>query len=98
MTTTWRNALICTLLAVGGSAVLGGCNNDVPTPPWYPHYVDSGYGGNGAAYGGQAPAAAGKGGEAGKGGDTGVAGTAGEPSEAAAGSTPSGGGEGGDGA
>jgi len=95
MTTTWRNALICALLAVGGTSVLEGCNNDVPTPPWYPNYVDSGYGGNGAAYGGRGAATAGKGGGVGKGGGTGAAGVAGETGEADARGTSSGG-EGGD--
>jgi len=94
MTTTWRNALICTLIAVGGTSVLEGCNNDVPTPPWYPNYVDSGYGGNGAAYGGRGAAAAGKGGGAGQGGGSaaapGAAGAAGDRN------TSSSGGEGGD--
>ena len=93
MTTTWRNALICTLFAVGGTSILGGCNNDVPTPPWYPNYVDSGYGGNGAAYGGRGAATAGKGGGSGNGGGSGATGVAGEAGD---GSTSSSGGEGGD--
>jgi len=91
MTTTWRNALICTLIAVAGTSVLEGCNNDVPTPPWYPNYVDSGYGGNGAAYGGRGAAIAGGAGKAAGGSAT--VGAAGEGGEA---STSSSGGEGGD--
>ncbi|HYQ02013.1 MAG TPA: hypothetical protein VER96_25240 [Polyangiaceae bacterium] len=93
MTTTWRIALICTLITVGGTSVLEGCNNDVPTPPWYPNYIDSGYGGNGAAYGGRGAAAAGKGGGAGagQGGGSGAAGAAGEAGDGSASS----GGEGG---
>jgi hypothetical protein len=93
MTTTWRNALVCTLTAVTGVSLLGACNNDVPTPPWYPNYVDSGYGGNGAAYGGRGAATAGKGGDAGKGaGGSAIAG-AGEGGD---GTTSSSGGEGGE--
>ena len=93
MTNTWRIALICGSISgtLAGSSVLAGCANDVPTPPWYPNYVDSGYGGNGAAYGGRGSTA----GATGKGGgsSSGAAGAAGEAGE---GSRDGSAGEGGD--
>ena len=85
MTTTWRIALTCTLLAgaLAASSVLAGCDNEVPTPPWLPNYTASGYG------------AGGKGGGGGGGGAK--AGAAGEAGEAGASSTGGSSGEGGDG-
>jgi len=78
MTTTWRLALICTFVsgALAASSVLGGCTNDVPTPPWLPHYVDSGYGGKAGSggTGGGAGSAGAKGGAAGEAGALGEAG------------------------
>jgi hypothetical protein len=75
---TSRIALVCRLVfgALAASSVLGACTNDVPTPPWLPNYVDSGYGG--------------KAGSAGKGGGSagiGVAGALGEAGEGSAGSS-----------
>ena len=82
MTTTWRIALTCTLVAggIGASSVLTGCDNDVDTPPWLPNYTASGYGGKAGASGGGAGGGA-------------KAGAAGEAGESSSGSS----GEGGDG-
>ncbi|HYQ41199.1 MAG TPA: hypothetical protein VER11_04515 [Polyangiaceae bacterium] len=84
MTTFLRIALTCTLAsgALAGSAILGGCSNDVPTPPWYPNYEDSGYGPKGGA--------GGLGGGTGNAGGSGAGGSAGDAGD------PAGGGSAGD--
>jgi hypothetical protein len=82
MTTTWRIALICISVsgALVASSVLDGCSNDVPTPPWLPNYVDSGYGGKGGA-GGKGGGSAGSAGSAG----SGIAAAAGEAEDSSGG-------------
>ncbi len=65
---TWRIALPLLLVpATLGAFLTVGCNNDVDTPPWYPNYTASGYGG--------AKASGGTGGVAGASGAAGSAGT-----------------------
>ena len=58
---TWRIALMAALVPVtlGASTLVVGCNDDVDTPPWYPNYTDSGYGGAKGGSGGAAGAKAG---------------------------------------
>jgi len=84
MTTTWRIVLIGTLISAGlaASLLLGGCDNDVPTPPWLPNYDESGYGGRGGSGGKSAGGAGGASGTSGTGGaKAGAAGEAGAPSD-----------------
>jgi hypothetical protein len=65
---TWRIALVAAFIpaTLGASSLLVACNDDVDTPPWYPNYTDSGYGGAKAK--GGAGGAAGAAGAAGAGG------------------------------
>ena len=74
-------------MTVAASSLVVGCNDDVDTPPWYPNYTDSGYGGAKA-----------KGGAAGSAGSAGASGAAGAGgTSAAAGGTSAGTGEAGEG-
>jgi len=88
MTTTWRIALILTLISglLAGSSLLGGCANEVPTPPWLPYYADSGYGGKAGAGGTGGGSSAGSGGAkagaAGEAGESDLGGSSGEGGEA----------------
>ncbi|MET0791066.1 MAG: hypothetical protein ABW061_06050 [Polyangiaceae bacterium] len=67
---TWRIALVSALIpaTLGASSLLVACNDDVDTPPWYPNYTDSGYGGKKATAG--AGGASGAAGASGAGGST----------------------------
>jgi hypothetical protein len=68
---TWRIALVAAFIpaTLGASSLLVACNDDVDTPPWYPNYTDSGYGGAKAKGGaGGAAGAAGAAGASGAGG------------------------------
>lgn len=69
---TWRIAFVATFIpaTLGASSLLVACNDDVDTPPWYPNYTDSGYGG--AKPRGGAAGAAGVSSPAGSGGTTDV--------------------------
>jgi hypothetical protein len=67
---------------LGASSLVVACDNDVDTPPWYPNYTDSGYGGAKAK--GGAGGAAGATGSSGVGGGTSSAGS----SEAGEGGAP----------
>ena len=87
---TWRIALVAALIpaTLGASSLLVACNDDVDTPPWYPNYTDSGYGGAKAKGGaGGAAGAAGAAGASGAGGSNAGSGgaSAGTPSSAEAG-------------
>ena len=87
---TWRIALVAALIpaTLGASSLLVACNDDVDTPPWYPNYTDSGYGGAKAKGGaGGAAGAAGAAGASGAGGSKAGSGgaSAGSPSSAEAG-------------
>jgi hypothetical protein len=92
---TWRIALMSAFIpaTLGASSLLVACNEDVDTPPWYPNYTDSGYGGAKAKGGaGGAAGAAGAAGASGAGGSTssgsgaaGGSGSAGSPSSSEAG-------------
>ena len=66
---TWRIALVSAFIpaTLGASSLLVACNDDVDTPPWYPNYTDSGYGG--------AKAKGGAGGVAGAAGASGAGGS-----------------------
>jgi len=84
---TWRIALVAAFIpaTLGASSLLVACNDDVDTPPWYPNYTDSGYGGAKAK--GGAGGAAGAAGASGAGGSKAGSGgaSAGSPSSAEAG-------------
>ena len=80
--TTFRIASMSALAlaTLTTSSLLVGCNDDVETPPWYPSYTDSGYGGAKPAGGAAgAPSAAGAT-NAGSGGNS-AAGSNGESGE-----------------
>jgi hypothetical protein len=80
---TWRIALVAAFIpaTLGASSLLVACNDDVDTPPWYPNYTDSGYGG--------AKAKGGAGGAAGAAGASGAGGSKAGSSGASAGSASS---------
>ncbi len=60
---TWRTALVSVLApAALGASLMIGCNDDVDTPPWYPNYTASGYGGAKGGAGGAAGASGASGG------------------------------------
>ena len=55
---TWRTALVSVLAPAALGALMIGCNDDVDTPPWYPNYTASGYGGAKGGAGGASGASA----------------------------------------